>query len=94
MDLFFVALTCKDGMVYSTSVSCINTCMNKNADQNCLDPPTDGCACPKNTYLSRDQCVTEDKCGFCRIGGSNILNNLSVCQFYRKTFKYVISVSI
>ncbi|XP_071121949.1 mucin-6-like isoform X4 [Mytilus edulis] len=78
----FCPLTCKDGMVYSTSVSCINTCMNKYADQNCLDPPTDGCACPKNTYLSRDQCVTEDKCGFCRIGGSNILNSLSLGDTY------------
>ncbi|XP_063443189.1 mucin-2-like isoform X2 [Mytilus trossulus] len=78
----FCPLTCKDGMVYSTSVSCINTCINKNADQNCLDPPTDGCACPKNTYLSGDQCVTKDKCGFCRIGGSNILNSLSLGDTY------------
>ncbi|CAC5407899.1 unnamed protein product [Mytilus coruscus] len=80
----FCPLTCKDGMVYKTSVSCINTCSNKNAEKNCLDPPTDGCACPKNTYLSGDQCVMEDKCGFCNLDGSSILKRLSLGDTYPK----------
>ena len=58
--------------MYKTSVSCTNTCDNPTANQNCLDPPVDGCTCPDKTYLNGGKCVTMDKCGSCSltIGGT------------------------
>jgi hypothetical protein len=53
--LFFVYI---GGFVYKTSVSCTNTCDNPTANQNCLDPPVDGCTCPDKTYLNGGKCVT------------------------------------
>jgi hypothetical protein len=52
--LFVLALACDGDFVYKASVSCTNTCDKPKADQNCLDPPVDGCTCPDNTYLSGD----------------------------------------
>jgi hypothetical protein len=46
----------------------INIChKTKTANQNCLDPPVDGCTCPDKTYLNGGKCVTMDKCGSCSL---------------------------
>ncbi|VDH91149.1 Hypothetical predicted protein [Mytilus galloprovincialis] len=63
----FCPLKCNGDFVYKSAISCINTCDNPTAEQNCQDPPIDGCTCPSNTYLNGDKCVTIDKCGSCRL---------------------------
>ena len=80
--IILTALKCNGGFVYKTSVSCTNTCDNPTANQNCLDPPVDGCTCPDKTYLNGGKCVTMDKCGSCSLTIGGTASKLAVIIYF------------
>ncbi|XP_076105708.1 uncharacterized protein LOC143074038 [Mytilus galloprovincialis] len=80
----FCPLKCDGGLVYKSAISCTNTCDNPTADQNCQDPPVDGCTCPDNTFLNGDKCVTIDRCGSCRLDIGRGTSKLALGDVYPK----------
>ena len=60
----------------------MNTCDNPTANQNCLDPPVDGCTCPDKTYLNGGKCVTMDKCGSCSLTIDGTASKLAVIIYF------------
>ncbi|XP_013388160.1 neurogenic locus notch homolog protein 2 isoform X4 [Lingula anatina] len=58
-------MDCPPGTTYkSEGTACPNTCADLDAEDNCSEPPVEGCYCPAGQILSDTQCILDtNECG-------------------------------